>query len=117
MVDATKKALTEELDKMWSERLKNMSSSLRTELEKRHKENSDSALVELALLKDKILKEESERWNHQKAQLLTQVCHMQQNTLIEHSMYSLFRFLIFRDNFMKQQSYPGYLYQRKNMHF
>ena len=75
MINATKKALTEELDKTWSERLKNMSSSLRTELEKRHKENSDSALAELALLKDNILKEESERWNHQKAQLVKQVCH------------------------------------------
>ena len=73
MLKATKKALTEELDKSWSERLKNMSSSLRTELEKRHKENSDSALTELSLLKDKILKEENEKWNHQKAQLVTQV--------------------------------------------
>lgn len=73
MLNATKKALTEELDKSWSERLKNMSSSLRTELEKRHKENSDSALTELSLLKDKILKEENEKWNHQKAQLVTQV--------------------------------------------
>lgn len=73
MVDTTKKVLTEELDKSWSERLKNMSSSLRAELEKRHKENSDSALAELALLKDKILKDENEKWNHQKTQLLTQV--------------------------------------------
>lgn len=76
MVDAAKRTLTEELDKTWSERLKKMSSSLRTELEKRHKENSDSALTELALLKDKILKEENEKWNHQKAQLVTQVCYM-----------------------------------------
>ena len=73
MVSTTKKSLTEELDKTWSERLKNMSSSIRTELEKRHKENLDSALTELALLKDKILKEENEKWSHQKAQLLTQV--------------------------------------------
>ena len=73
MINATKKSLTEELDKTWSERLKNMSSSLRTELEKRHKETSDSALAELALLKDKILKEENEKWNHQKTQLVMQV--------------------------------------------
>ena len=73
MINTTKKALTEELDKTWSERLKNMSSSLRAELEKRHKESSDSALAELALLKDKILKEESEKWNHQKTQLAMQV--------------------------------------------
>ena len=73
MINATKKSLTEELDKTWSERLKNMSSSLRTELEKRHKETSDSALAELALLKDKILKEENEKWNHQKTQLAMQV--------------------------------------------
>lgn len=73
MVDATKKTLTEELDKTWSERLKSMSSSLRTELEKRHKESSNSALAELALLKDKTMKDESEKWKHQKAQLFTQV--------------------------------------------
>ena len=121
MVNATKKALTGELDKTWSERLKNMSSSLRTELEKRHKETSDSALAELALLKDKILKEEHEKWNHQKSQLLTQVSYdTMGNTLIEQSSdLSVFaiRFLIFKSNLKKQQSYPGSLYQRKNACF
>ena len=118
MINTTKKALTEELDKAWSERLKNMSSSLRSELEKRHKENSDSALAELALLKDKILKDENEKWNHQKSQLLTQVCYG--NTLIEQSpdlsVFSI-RFLIFKGNLKMQQSYPRSLYQRKNTYF
>ena len=75
MISATKKALKEELDKTWSERLRKISSSLQAEMEKRHKENSDSALAELALLKDKIFKEENEKWNFQKTQLLTQVSY------------------------------------------
>ena len=118
MINTTKKALTEELDKAWSERLKNMSSSLRTELEKRHKENSDSALAELALLKDKIFKEENEKWNYQKSQLLTQVCY--ENILIEQSsnlsVFSI-RLLTFKSNLKKQQSYPTSLYQRKSTCF
>ncbi|XP_065919483.1 protein FAM184A-like isoform X2 [Dysidea avara] len=73
MVEAAKVTLTAELDKTWSERLKNMSSSLRAELEKRHKETSDSALAELSALKDNVLKDESEKWKHQKSQLLSQV--------------------------------------------
>ena len=73
MLKAAKVTLTTELDKTWSERFKKMSSSLRAELEKRHKETSDSALAELSALKDSVLKDESEKWKHQKSQLLSQV--------------------------------------------
>ena len=84
MVDAAKVTLTTELDKNWSERLKNVSSSLRTELEQRHKESSDSALAELSALKDSVLKDESEKWKHQTTQLMTKV----RNTFIKHTLQS-----------------------------
>jgi len=73
MLEAAKITLTAELDKTWSKRLKDMSSSLRAELEKQHKETSDSAVAELSALKDSVLKDESEKWKHQKSQLLSQV--------------------------------------------
>jgi len=81
MLEAAKVTLTTELDKTWSERFKNMSSSLRAELEKRHKETSDSALAELSALKDSILKDESEKWKYQKSQLLSQVLNTAHTTM------------------------------------
>ena len=119
MISATKKVLKEELDKTWSERLKKMSSSLQAEMEKRHKENSDSALAELALLKDKILKEENEKWNYQKTQLLTQVS----DYTLKYSNRAFtwcnffFRYLSFKSSLKMQQNYLRPLYLKRNTCF
>lgn len=50
--------------------------SLRVELSQHHNEDTQSALAELASLKDGLLRQAQEEWENDKRELIGKVCHI-----------------------------------------